>query len=82
MTISAAPNGVPSVHTSTALLVLYFLRHWRFGMVAGSVFLGLTVLATLGSGQHYFFDLLCALPYSALILWLGSRSERSQSLVK
>lgn len=76
MAIAAAPNGVPSVHTSTALLTLYFLRRWRWGRVGGGIFLILTAIATLGSGQHYLFDLLCAVPYAAGIVWLG-RSRKS-----
>lgn len=33
--LAAPPNGVPSVHTSTALLVLFFLWRWNWGKVAG-----------------------------------------------
>lgn len=68
--INAAPNGVPSVHTSTALLILWFLRRSWAGRITGLIFLALTVFATLGSGQHYVFDLLCALPYAAGVLYL------------
>jgi hypothetical protein len=73
VTISAAPNGIPSVHTSSALLILWFLRPWRVGRLFGSVFLALTVFATLASGEHYLFDLLCAVPYAAGIQWLGAK---------
>ncbi len=69
LTIAAAPNGVPSVHTSSALLILWFLRPWRWGRYFGAAFLALTVLATLGSGQHYLFDLLTAVPYAAAVVW-------------
>lgn len=62
------PNGMPSIHTSTALLVFWLLRHWPAGRVAGVVFLLGTILATLGHGQHYLFDLLCAVPY-AVVIW-------------
>jgi hypothetical protein len=68
--IQAAPNGVPSVHTSTALLILWFMgRSWA-GRCAGIIFLALTVFATLGSGQHYVFDLMCAIPYATWILYI------------
>jgi hypothetical protein len=73
MAISAAPNGVPSVHASTAMLVLWFLRRWRWGLAAGIIFLSLTVLATMSSGEHYFVDILCALPYAAGVVWLDSK---------
>jgi hypothetical protein len=71
--IHAAPNGVPSGHTSAALLILWFLWHWTWGRVIGSIFLILTVFATLGSGQHYLFDLLCAVPYAAGVHWIAQR---------
>ena len=67
--IAAAPNGIPSVHTSTALLILWFLWRWPWGRVAGLICLLLTVLATLGGGQHYLFDLICSIPYTGAILW-------------
>ena len=69
--IASAPNGVPSVHMSSALLILWLLRRWTWGRLAGGVFAALTVLATLGSGQHYFFDLLCAIPYAAAVYWIA-----------
>jgi hypothetical protein len=71
--ISAPPNGVPSVHFSTALLVFWFLRRWRLGIVCGSVYVGLTALGTLGSGEHYLFDLIAAIPYAAAVYWLVMR---------
>ena len=71
--ISAAPNGVPSGHTSGALLILWMLRRWVWGRVIGTVFLALTIFATLGSGQHYLFDLLCAVPYASGVYWIAQR---------
>jgi hypothetical protein len=44
---------------------------WTWGRVFGIAFLALTALATMGSGQHYFFDLLCAVPYASAIAYLG-----------
>jgi|GEM_PF-1343321 len=73
--IHAAPNGVPSVHMSTALLVLYFLWRSPYRLPA-ILFAVLTAFSTLGSGQHYGFDLLCAVPYSACIYWLSSVAVR------
>jgi hypothetical protein len=76
--LTAAPNGVPSVHMSTALLVFWFLRRWQLGRVIGIVFLALTVLATLGGGENYLFDLLMAVPYTAAILWITARLPQAQ----
>ena len=75
--LHAAPNGVPSGHTSSALLILALLWPWKWARLFGFLFLGLTVFATLGSGQHYFFDLLCAVPYAAGVLYL-TRSTLTQ----
>ncbi len=74
VTLSAPPNGVPSVHMSSALLVLWLLRRWRVGLVCGAAFVALTAFATLGSGQHYLFDLLCAVPFACGVYLLAARS--------
>lgn len=71
--LAAIPNGIPSVHMSSALLVLWFLRHWRAGRVFGSVFVLLTALATMGKGEHYLLDLVIAVPYAALVYWVCTR---------
>ena len=76
MAISAPPNGLPSVHMSTALLVCWFLRHWWWGRIAGVAFVFFTVLATLGSGQHYLFDLFCSVPYAIGVVWVTHMRER------
>jgi PAP2 superfamily len=73
--INAAPNGIPSVHFASALLILWFLKRWPWGLLAGTIFVALTVLATLGSGQHYVFDLVCAVPYAALVYRLANHSK-------
>ena len=69
--LSAFPNGVPSVHTSTALLVLFFLSRWRLGKLFGIIWLGFTILGTLGFGEHYLTDLLLAVPYTLGVIYLG-----------
>lgn len=64
----AAPNGMPSVHASTAILILWFARVWRVGLVLGAIYLVLILASTLASGQHYLIDLLASVPYSALVI--------------
>lgn len=78
--LSAPPNGVPSIHFATALVTVYFLRRWRIWCVASSVFLALTAIATLESGEHYLFDLLAAVPFSALVLLLAKIRRKGESL--
>jgi len=73
--LGAAPNGIPSVHMSSALLIAWFLRHWSWGRIAGGTYLVLTVLATLGLGQHYVFDLLCGVPYAIAVYWISYRID-------
>ena len=65
--IAAPPNGVPSVHNSIAMLCAAFLWRWKWGRVVGSLFVALTVLATLANGEHYVFDVLSAIPFTLLV---------------
>lgn len=62
---TAPRNAMPSVHFACALLVWWnaarLARGWRW-LAAG--FTGLTFLATLGFGEHYFVDLVVALPFA------------------
>lgn len=76
--IDAAPNGIPSVHMSSALLAMWFLRRWWWGRIVGGLFVILTTLATLGLGEHYILDLVCAVPYTALLIW-STEAATSQS---
>lgn len=69
--LPAAPNGIPSVHTSSALLIVWFTWRWKWGRVVGLSFLVLTIVATLGMGEHYVVDLIAAVPYAAIILRFG-----------
>jgi PAP2 superfamily len=71
MRIDAAPNGIPSVHMSTALLIVWCCREHRWWATAAIVYLVLTIVSTLASGQHYGVDILAAVPYSAGVVWLS-----------
>lgn len=79
--LTAAPNGVPSVHTSTAILLLLLCRRWRIGTILGSLYLALIVLSTLASGQHYLFDLFAAIPYAYAVARLSGLIGKSSRLV-
>ncbi|HWN17614.1 MAG TPA: phosphatase PAP2 family protein [Gemmatimonadales bacterium] len=61
-------NGVPSLHFAWALLVWWNLRRRSkaYRVLTGG-FLAATVVATLGTGEHYLVDLVVAVPF-ALIL--------------
>jgi hypothetical protein len=69
--INAPPNGVPSIHFSTALLIFWYARKLPFGRWIGGAFLFLTGVVTMASGEHYLFDLAVALPYAAFVYGLS-----------
>lgn len=75
--LNAAPNGVPSIHFSTALLLMWFSRHWKTGKALSSTYAALMIAATLGNGEHYLFDLVAAIPYT-LGVWQVSSYLVSQ----
>lgn len=78
---SSIPNGVPSVHMALALLVFWFCRPWTVGRIFGGIFLALIVASTLGSGEHYLLDLIVAIPYTGLVIYLGGYSPQQGKLV-
>lgn len=75
--LTAAPNGVPSIHNSTAMLVAALLWRWPAGRIAGTLFVLLTMFATMANGQHYAFDLLSSIPYSWLVWKLAHHRARA-----
>jgi len=57
-------NAMPSLHMGWALLLYWNSKGFpRVLRAAFLVFLFLTVIATLGGGQHYFIDLVVSLPF-------------------
>jgi hypothetical protein len=66
--LSGAPNAIPSLHMAWVLLAWWYSRglSWAERAVA-LAFLLFTVLATLGTGEHYFVDLVVAFPFALLI---------------
>lgn len=57
-----ARNCLPSMHLGCALLLAWNLRG-RVLKCFAWIYVGLTALATIGSGQHYFIDLIAAVPF-------------------
>jgi len=63
--IAGARNAMPSVHLAMALLIFWHSRQWnRVPRLFAGMFLVLTVLATLGFGEHYLIDLVVAVPFA------------------
>jgi len=71
ITLRDVPNGVPSIHNSNAMLFAALMWRWKWGRIAGVVFVLATAFTTLGNGQHYFFDILCAVPYTCFVYRLS-----------
>lgn len=69
--IDAAPNGIPSVHMSTALLIAWCCREHRGWATVAMVYMVLTIVSTLASGQHYGVDLVAAIPYTVGVVSLA-----------
>lgn len=76
----APPNCMPSLHVSTALLVCWFSRPWRFAHSAAGLNLFLTLLATLATGEHYLVDLIVAAPFAVFVYAASRRSYRAAAL--
>jgi hypothetical protein len=73
--VEGARNAIPSLHMAWVLLVWWNSRglsRWVRGIAI--TYLALTVLATLGTGEHYFIDLVVAFPFSLAVQALSSYS--------
>jgi hypothetical protein len=66
--VNGPPNAMPSLHMAWVLLVWWYSRglSWWERSIA-MLFLVFTMLATLGTGEHYFIDLIVAFPFALMI---------------
>jgi hypothetical protein len=66
--LAGAPNAIPSLHMTWVLLVWWYSRglSW-WERSAAFAFVFFTVLATMGTGEHYFIDLVLAFPFALLM---------------
>ena len=70
----AARNGMPSMHLGWSLLLWMnagYVGRWARAVFA--VLVGLTVLATLGLGEHYLVDLVAGVPAAVALQGLCTR---------
>jgi hypothetical protein len=86
--IKGARNAIPSLHMTWVLLVWWNSKGLaRWVRAIAMVFVALTVMATLGTGEHYFIDLVVAFPFSLMIQALCSytvpfrRAERRNAVL-
>jgi len=78
--VQGALNCMPSGHLIGALLFYWFSKTCnKYVRLAYAVFLGLTFLATLGLGEHYWIDLIAAVPVALLIYRLCQIEVRAST---
>jgi hypothetical protein len=61
-------NAMPSLHMGWAVLLFWNSKgfpRWLRGILL--IFVILTVVATMGGGQHYFVDLVVSLPFALMV---------------
>ena len=73
--MKGARNAIPSLHMTWVLLIWYNSRKLpRWIRSIAMAFVVFTFLATLGSGEHYFVDLVVAFPFSLMMQAISSFS--------
>jgi hypothetical protein len=78
--LKGARNAIPSLHMAWVLLVWWNSRGLaRWIRATALLFVVLTVMATLGTGEHYFIDLVVAFPFSLMVQALCSYSQPFRS---
>jgi hypothetical protein len=61
-------NAIPSLHMAWALLAWWYSRRLGLGVrLFTLVFMVFTFFATLGTGEHYFVDLVVAVPFALMV---------------
>ena len=71
ISLHAPPNGIPSVHMSTAILIVRFAWRWKIGRWFAVLYLVATIISTMAVGEHYAIDLLAGIPYALGVLALA-----------
>jgi hypothetical protein len=67
--VAGPRNAFPSLHAAWAFLVFWYARNLSLGeRVLAGVFVVFTLCATLGTGEHYFVDLIVAVPFALMII--------------
>jgi PAP2 superfamily protein len=64
-------NCVPSMHFSWALALALNARN-RIWQSLLWIFVALTGIATVGGGEHYFIDIIVAVPFTLALQWVAS----------
>ncbi len=68
-------NAIPSLHMTWVLLLWWSCRPFpRWARVAALLYLLVTFVATMGIGEHYFVDLVAAVPFALTVVALCQSS--------
>jgi len=68
-------NAMPSLHMAWAILMAFNCRPFsRLVREAAVLYVFATILGTLGTGEHYFIDLVVAFPFAVAVQALGTHS--------
>ncbi|MGA8153882.1 MAG: phosphatase PAP2 family protein [Terriglobales bacterium] len=61
-------NAIPSLHLAWVLLLYWNTKSLsRFLRVFMAIYLALTIVSTLGTGEHYFVDLVAGVPFAFFV---------------
>jgi len=64
-------NAMPSLHAGWAYLICWYSRRLSLlERIMAAAILVFTLFATLGTGEHYFIDLVVALPFTVFVISL------------
>ena len=75
--VAGPRNAFPSLHAAWAFLVFWYARKLSLGeRVIAGVFVLFTLFATLGTGEHYFVDLIVAVPFALMIIAIAEAVPR------
>jgi hypothetical protein len=78
LSLEVPRNAMPSLHLTWALLIWYNSRTLsRTVKLGAAIYVVLTALATLGTGEHYLADLVVAFPFSAAVQAVFYRRART-----
>jgi len=77
VTADAPRNAIPSLHLAWVLLLYWNTRGQAVALrVFLAVYLALTVASTLGTGEHYFVDLVAGVPFALMVQAILSPGTR------
>lgn len=80
---AGARNAIPSLHAAWIYLVFWYSRKLSIAeRIVAVLFVVFTLFATVGTGEHYFIDLVVAVPFSLFTLALSRLfSERRREVL-